>query len=273
MRWPTIVFSIVAASGCSAYGSTLLNNNATQTEAESCSRKIGEGGFSHGDELNSQDIRVVNWNIQKGSSSQWAVDLEALQGNSDLMLLQEAALNAHNQGRIGGYQYQSFAPGFRTWRSVTGVMTSSATRPLTQCNLVSLEPWLGTPKATIITEYGLTDTDETLLVVNMHAVNFAFGTRDFEEQMQQARIVMDQHIGPLLLSGDFNTWSGRRSALLSSMATDLNLEVLDYDEDYRARFFGLPLDHIYVRGLVVLEATTHRVDSSDHNPMSVRLRL
>jgi endonuclease/exonuclease/phosphatase (EEP) superfamily protein YafD len=77
----------------------------------------------------------------------------------------------------------------------------------------------------------------------------------------------------LLLSGDFNTWRWRRSEILFEMAESLGLEVLDYDEDHRTRLFGQPLDHIYVRGLDVLEATTRRVDSSDHNPMSARLRL
>ena len=49
--------------------------------------------------------------------------------------------------------------------------------------------------------------------------------------------------------------------------------MLDYDEDHRKLAFGKPLDHIYVRGLQVIDATTFRVDSSDHNPMLVRLRL
>jgi endonuclease/exonuclease/phosphatase (EEP) superfamily protein YafD len=49
--------------------------------------------------------------------------------------------------------------------------------------------------------------------------------------------------------------------------------MLNFDEDHRKRVFGQPLDHIYVRGLEVLEATTRDVDSSDHNPMSARLHI
>ena len=37
--------------------------------------------------------------------------------------------------------------------------------------------------------------------------------------------------------------------------------------------FGNPLDHIYVRGLTLLDATTEKVESSDHNPLSAILRL
>lgn len=216
---------------------------------------------------------MVNWNIQKGGDPGWTTDLTTFQGEPDLMILQEASLNSNAWGVVTTDQYHSFAPGYRTRRSLTGVMTVSAAKPLTQCNLVSMEPWLRSPKATMITEYGLTGTDQTLLVVNMHAVSFTFGTRDFHEQIQQARSVVDQHAGPLLLSGDFNTWRRRRSEILHEMTESLGLEMLDYDEDHRMRVFGQPLDHIYVRGLEVLEATTRQMDSSDHNPMSVRLRL
>jgi len=152
-------------------------------------------------------------------------------------------------------------------------MTVSVAEPLTQCNLVNMEPWIRTPKATMIIEYGLSGTDQTLLVVNAHAVNFTIGIRHFRRQIQQMESVLSEHSGPILLSGDFNTWRGKRFEILNQVAASLGLEMLDYDEDYRKRLFGHPLDHIYVRGLQVIEATTYRVDSSDHNPMSVRLRL
>jgi endonuclease/exonuclease/phosphatase (EEP) superfamily protein YafD len=57
------------------------------------------------------------------------------------------------------------------------------------------------------------------------------------------------------------------------MTDSLDLEMLNFDEDHRKRVFGQPLDHIYVRGLEVVQATTHEVNSSDHNPMSARLQI
>jgi endonuclease/exonuclease/phosphatase (EEP) superfamily protein YafD len=138
---------------------------------------------------------------------------------------------------------------------------------------VSIEPWLRSAKATVITEYGMADTDQTLLVANIHALNFTFGLHDFHEQIRRVQSVMTNHSGPILLSGDFNTWHWRRSASVNQITDSLNLEVLSYDEDHRKRFLGQPLDHIYIRGLEVLQATTQDVDSSDHNPMSARFRL
>ena len=244
-----------------------------QTAPDSCAAQLGGSRRSQHVELDSSDIQMVNWNIQRGSDPEWTADLANITGEHDLMIFQEASLNTDAWGVVASEQYRSFAPGYRTRRSVTGVMTVSVAEPLTQCNFVSLEPWLGTPKATIITEYGLTGTDQTLLVVNIHAVNFTFGVRVFQEQIQQVGLVMSEHPGPILLCGDFNTWRWRRSQILHEAADSLGLAMLDYDEDHRKRAFGLPLDHIYVRGLHVIDATTRRVGSSDHNPMSVKLRL
>jgi len=125
----------------------------------------------------------------------------------------------------------------------------------------------------MISEYGLTDSDETLLVVNVHSVNFTFGVRDFSRQIKEIQTVVEKHSGPVLLSGDFNTWRGRRSEIVQQLADTLDLEKLEFADDHRKRVFGHALDHIYVRGFQVMQATTRQVQTSDHNPMSVRLRL
>jgi len=248
-------------------------NTSIQTEPESCSRQLGANSHSQQDELNSADIRIVNWNIQKGGDPEWITDLMAFTNEPHLMLFQEASLNSAGWGDVAIDRYRSFAPGYRTLRSLTGVMTLSSVKPLTQCNFVSLEPWLRSPKATVITEYGLTNTDQTLLVVNIHAINFTFGISAFKEQINRALSVMNEHAGPILLSGDFNTWHARQSKVLHGMTERLGLKMLDYEEDYRKRAFGQPLDHIYVRGLQVITATTSVAKSSDHNPMSARFSL
>ncbi len=247
--------------------------NSVQTNPDACSSQLVGNDRSAHDELDSGNIRLLNWNIQKGGDPRWTIDLATFQGDPDLMIFQEAALSSNAWGVETADQYHSFSPGYRTRRSLTGVMTVSATKPLTQCNFVSVEPWIRTRKATVITEYGLTDTDQTLLVVNIHGVSFTFGTRVFQEQIRKAQSVLDAHTGPILLSGDFNTWRQRRTEVLLEMTDTVGLETIDYDKDHRKRVFGHPLDHIYVRGLEVLEATTREVESSDHNPMSARLRL
>ncbi|MCZ6561213.1 MAG: endonuclease/exonuclease/phosphatase family protein [Gammaproteobacteria bacterium] len=244
-----------------------------RTDPESCAAQLRGSRRSLDDELDSSDIKIVNWNLQKGANPEWIADLSAITGEPDLMIFQEASLNTDVWRTVAADQYRSFAPGYSTKQRITGVMTISDAEPLTQCNLINREPWIRTPKATMIIEYGLTGTDQTLLVVNAHAVNFTFGIRHFRQQIQQMQSVLSEHQGPILLSGDFNTWHGRRFEILNEVAESLDLTMLEFDEDYRKRLFGHVLDHIYIRGLQVIEATTYRVGSSDHNPMSVRLRF
>ncbi|MGI9234324.1 MAG: endonuclease/exonuclease/phosphatase family protein, partial [Woeseiaceae bacterium] len=165
-------------------------------------------------ELNAHDFSVVNWNIQKGRDPDWVRDLADVHAEPDLLIVQEAAPHYEAWETLVPGHYHSFAEGFGLSPKPSGVMTLSSAQPLTECDLVSLEPWFGTRKATLITEYGLTNTDRTLLVVNIHGINFTFGIRDLENQFQRAREIIAAHKGPVLFSGDFNTWRGKRAQML-----------------------------------------------------------
>lgn len=212
---------------------------------------------------------IVNWNVQKGKHENWAGDLQDLHGGADLIILQEAPRESDAWEDLMQPNFQSFAEGFGFTKSVTGVLTMSRVEPLTQCNFVAFEPWFGTRKATLLTEYALTDSVDTLLVVNIHSINFSFGVKHMHRQLRQAAIVIEQHEGPVLLSGDFNTWRGRRAEVVETIVRDLGLEPMEYEVDHRKRWFGRALDHIYARGLRTVHATSMDLNSSDHNPMAV----
>lgn len=216
-------------------------------------------------------ITLVNWNVQKGGHGEWGDQLGALSAGADVLTLQEAPIaNAGWRGHDPN-RFHAFAPGFETRRTSTGVLTISDTAPLVQCNLQAREPWLRTPKATLVTEYALAGRDENLLVVNMHVVNFSMGLAAFQSQLADASDIVAQHRGPVILTGDFNTWRQARLDLLAAIIDTHGLEAVDFSNDTRKRFLGKPLDHVYVRGLGVLSATTYETDTSDHNPMQVRL--
>ena len=136
---------------------------------------------------------------------------------------------------------------------ISGVLTMSTVDPITQCSFVSTEPFLRTPKATNITQFGLEGREETLVVVNMHAVNFSFGLKSFRRQFDEVRQTLSRHEGPVILSGDLNTWRQGRLAVVTELAADLGL--------------------VEVRGLKPLGSTTLVVSTSDHNPMSATFAL
>ncbi|MCX2979347.1 endonuclease/exonuclease/phosphatase family protein [Halieaceae bacterium IMCC14734] len=218
--------------------------------------------------MDGSQIRLANWNIQKASQQGWRHDLRLLGEDIDLLLLQEAVLERELETTIDNADLHAvFAPGYATDDERTGVMTLSRTPPISECLLSHQEPWLLTPKATGISTYRISGSTQPLLVINLHAVNFTFGTSALDQQLSDATGVIRQHQGPVIFSGDFNTWSAARLLLLTSLMEQLGLAALDYNDDQRKLVFGLPLDHIFVRGLRVVSSGTRAVTSSDHNPI------
>ena len=243
------------------------------TDVASCQNRLQAAPKSMVEELDITDIAFLNWNIKKGELTNWQEDIGEMGRGKDLILIQEAVLHPDFTEAVEGLDHWSFSPGYQSGTGLTGVMTLSRGEPLVQCNLHTYEPWLGTPKATSITAFGLTDTDETLVVVNLHGVNFTLGVTEFEEQIDQVRQILKDHNGPVILSGDFNTWRLRRMKILDTLAEDLDLTPLTFKDDHRKEVFGFYLDHSYVRGMEVNSTGTRIVTSSDHNPISASFGL
>ena len=252
---------------------TMIHHVPTANGVEECRELMAADITSSGAELDSGNIRLLNWNIQKQRNTNSAADLNELANDKDLVLIQEASLREETINDVDSSKHWSFAPGYLLDGEVTGVMTLSSIKPLTQCSFVTLEPILRTPKATSITEYALSETDMTLAVVNMHVVNFSLGLKAFREQIENVQHVLASHDGPVILSGDFNTWRRQRMLILEQMTEDLGLNPVDFGDDQRVRLMGNLLDHLFVRGLSATDATTEVVSSSDHNPMSAILAM
>ncbi len=251
----------------------MIHHVPTANGVEECRDLMAADITSDATELDSSNIRLLNWNIQKQRNTDSADDLRDLAIDKDLILIQEASLREETINGVDSTKHWSFAPGYRLDGEVTGVLTLSSIKPLTQCSFVTLEPVLRTPKATSITEYALSDTDLTLAVVNMHVVNFSLGLKAFREQIENVHRVLETHTGPVILSGDFNTWRRQRMLILEQMTLDLGLRPVDFGDDQRVRLMGNLLDHLYVRGLSTTEASTNAVITSDHNPMSAILAM
>ncbi len=219
------------------------------------------------------ELEILSWNIQKASNAGWREDLASLGSRVDLAFIQEASVQAGIDGLLPGVLHRAFARGYTTDKLETGVMTLSAGAPSMHCQLTALEPWLGTPKATAVTAYPLRNRQDRLLAINLHAVNFAFGLNDLRRQLASLRELLAEHRGPVILAGDLNTWSGDRQALVDEFTGAHGLQAVTFEPDLRTRVFGRALDHIYVRGLKALSAEVVPVNTSDHNPLRVRLGL
>lgn len=231
--------------------------------------------------LNPHRITLLNWNVHKANDPALGADLEQLSNQADLVLLQEAVLKNALDSDPGAdidptqlpFRFAAFAKGYSTAALVSGVMTLSTNEASHHCAFIHVEPWLRSPKATSIAWFELQDTAQSLLVINLHAVNFTVGSEDFETQLQASADLIAAHAGPVVFAGDFNTWNEGRKAALLETSNSLGLQAVGFEDDQRIRVLGYALDHVLVRGLHVIESRALAITSSDHNPLLVTLAV
>jgi len=248
-----------------------------------------------------REFALLTWNIEKGQDASWIFDLTHHLPEADILLFQEAALEVGQEqlslpAKRNFAQY--FAPGYQQGERRTGVVTASRWPAVGDCALTAQEPWLGTPKATSVARFqlapvesaqperddgpnseqgvfvnGLKTESQTLLIVNVHAINFALGLDAYTAQFEAIGRVINDHRGPLIVGGDFNTWSKQRTEWLENFLGNFGLAGVSFNPDYRTAIFSRPLDHLYVRGLEVQASKVLEVETSDHNPLWIRAKL
>jgi endonuclease/exonuclease/phosphatase (EEP) superfamily protein YafD len=248
-----------------------------------------EGPAQYG-ELLPERITLVTWNTQKLHDPKIAEDLSGLirQHRPDLLFLQEVRIDELNSDEMGGY----FAKGWSyPWPGgpTIGVLTLSNSIPISIRPVQTdwRELFVTAPKVSLLTEYPLRN-GETLLGVNVHLLNFEpWEPFMLRAQLRDLELVMAQHEGPMVMAGDFNTWSKTRLALVDELTRRLKLEEItsfpqgrktgDLDSALLHWVFGvhpeLPLDRIYSRGLEAHSVQVLPNDSSDHRPVLVTLTL
>lgn len=227
--------------------------------------------------LPGESLRVLIWNIWKGRLfKDWQRDFAALSADRDLILLQEAVTAPEmveifhgSKGRHEWHMAASFL-----WNRVgshnTGVVTGAVAKPRERKFLRGSERELfwWTPKVSLGTLFGIQDREDSILVINTHVVNFTT-TGSFVRFIEELVSLIEHHQGPLILAGDFNTWNFKRWHSLLKILARLDVLPIDFHADPRV----LRLDHVFVRGFEVQEATVlSNIRSSDHFPLQVRLK-
>jgi endonuclease/exonuclease/phosphatase (EEP) superfamily protein YafD len=224
--------------------------------------------------LNSRSFRLLNWNSYKGKNKNFQEDLERLSSLSDVVVLQEGYLTDDLQVLLDKKHYNwDIAKAFTYHDIYTGVLTASRVKPDFLCSFRAPEPLSGIPKTVLITRYPLSGTEQYLVIANIHMINFSLDLAAYRAQLEKTAGVLAQHQGPLIITGDFNSWNSERMRILTEIAQELGTKAVIFDTDHRATFMGKPVDHIFYRKLVPLEAVTEQVRTSDHNPMLVTFRL
>jgi len=233
---------------------------------------LREVGYAHDDALGPQ-INCLVWNIFKARRTRWADEFSSLIADRNLVLLQESVLNAPSDGL---FEQQDgllwiMARSFRHQASAIehGIKTGCVAPALSQHYYLSphSEPFSQTRKLLLTTEYALANQAQRLLVLNMHAINFV-GAVKYAQQLEQVSAAMQSHQGPIILAGDFNTWSDRRLAHFLEVAGNAGLMEAAMTRESRLTHLNRHLDHIFYRGLALRSVKSlPQYRSSDHAPI------
>lgn len=220
-------------------------------------------------------LRVLSWNLHKNADPGWEADLARFAAASDLLLIQEVALTPALRKVLGaaGHGRWTMAGSWGQGGVETGVLSGARVAPLATCIQRSFEPLLRLPKTALIARYALQDADTTLAVANLHALNFTLGLDEYRAQLEQLTSELARHRGPIVVGGDFNTWSQARVDAMHESMHGLGLAAVLPQADARTRVLGRQIDFIFVRGLEVVDASAPQVTSSDHNPLLATLRV
>lgn len=222
-----------------------------------------------------QPLRALIWNIYKAKRSDlWSVAGELSQQNH-FALFQEAifepAALQHYCSRFP-YRFVSAISFWQTNSFGTGISTGAVFSEVQRIFQRSRwrEPFVNTPKVALLTKYRISGVeDQTLLMVNIHGINFVLD-KGLRDQLDALAGVIAEHKGPVIVGGDFNTHTTGRKRILNGFAKTLGLQHLDLEFDER----NMKLDHVLVRGVHVTRAyLLNHVRASDHKPIQLEFQL
>lgn len=229
--------------------------------------------------LNPSSIKVLVWNMYKGSNHSWSDDFIKLSSGKDLLVLQESYLNQkmnNTFSKLDDFFFTTATAWIKKSDNYTpsGVSTASRGVPSTIAWQRSYfrEPIIRTPKMALFTKYKLAGVADQLLVGNIHAINFV-GTKKLVHMLNRAAEVFKIHTGPAIFAGDFNTWNKSKISNMKIILKRLGFQKVHFKKDYRKKFMGNILDYVWVKNLKVLSAKVPKVTGSDHAPMTLELSL
>lgn len=256
LKTSTFVAAVVFFTQLSYADSVLCENNQSN-----------QLSFSQGlHPRNTDEFSVVTWNAHKLDDAKFIPDLVQLSEETDFLAMQEAMHSDTYQ--VTFLNNFSFAFSFHksfcdSKKQATGVMNMSRFNLENNRTLVSPEnePVTGTPK---VSGYSTLNVDGTIVhIINTHALNFNMGSK-FERHINSVADFIKTLQGPVVWTGDFNTWSAGRMKHLTEKTKALGLTHQIPANDNR----GQKLDHIFSRGLTLIKVEVlSQYKSSDHLPL------
>jgi len=236
--------------------------------------QMGEAGYSTLGPV----INCLVWNIWKARSRGWLEEFARLNANKDLVLLQEAVSNAPSDSFFANDKRAQWIMARSHAHPRTSVETGVKTGCVVKASSVSAyaspctEPIVKTPKMLLSTTYPLSNAGD-LMVLNMHAINFVTN-KSYVSHLDQLGEALMHHAGPVILAGDFNTWSLKRHGCFTDIAKQSGLLEATMQRRQKLRHLNSHLDHVFYRGLRLRDVKSlEHIKLSDHAPIVATFEL
>ena len=218
---------------------------------------------------------LLTWNLHKVDFSHYIhrpistlIDIEP----PHLLSLQEAAIQSQ-QPKFFNLPFV-MAPNIQRQHKHFGVLTASHHHCTAQhqCLTRSRELGFATHKTALITEHNLAN-GQILTHVNIHAINFV-PHMIFKKELSLLWTNLAHRNGPMIISGDFNTWNQTRLKTLLQATSQLQLKAVTYPDSRAIKtMLRQPLDHIFYRDLTLVTSEVLSIPQiSDHNPLIATFR-
>lgn len=224
------------------------------------------------EELDPSNIKLFSWNIYKGKNKGFRPSFFKFANNPGIYLFQEYYsgnnINSYIQSLENKHSVIALSYGISLWGE-TGVTTISSTkqsRVKTLRTNATEDFTLSTYKTSLFSWYNLKNSNDKLLVVNIHLL-VSVDNRTYSNELNRIEKQINKHSGPLILAGDFNDWP-KRKRILQNWLNRNKLHRVSFSPDHRTSYDGNRIDHIFYRNLKLKESWSTKTKASDHNPVA-----
>jgi len=268
------IFIWVSTAGCLSYGRI----GVIDTDISGAIRPAPES-----------ELTLITWNVAKNVENNNEINRLIVDYSPDILFIQEG-ISTSCDFFGPAFQQCLFAPSWKRTDpdTYTGVQTLSRFRLENSIHVISpgREGFLFTPKTSLISFKDLPD-GQSLMLINVHMLNFVPMSR-LREYLAEVYAYAQHHDGPLIVGGDFNTWSNARLKAVREFSDSLGMaEAYAYresgDEPFSWFFLLKPflhdrldasLDRWFCRGFEVVACRKlGGFYSSDHVPVLLQVRV
>lgn len=218
---------------------------------------------------------ILCWNVNKKNTKKVGFEtyLKKIDSSLDFILFQEANFKDNEPFILSHFEFNA-AANLEVRKRFYGVLTASKVKSQTAKAYLSQgkETVIGTHKSLLITSYRFKD-GETLLILNVHAINFR-ENQSFNNEIERFILLLKTQKGPMIVAGDFNTWNKKRLEKLFELAEKLGLKMVFFKKNKDIKsFMGNSLDFIFYRDLELVNSSVNKNHGlSDHNPLFAQFK-